>query len=75
MNRPERPRPLTAREREVLALIAQGYTNRGIAVALGISLHTVKHHVTNILAALDVGSRLQATLVGLRTGIIPQQDG
>ena len=52
--------PLSHRERQVLALIADGHSNKMIARRLDISLHTVKRHVANILAKLEVSSRLQA---------------
>jgi LuxR family maltose regulon positive regulatory protein len=52
--------PLSAREREVLALLAEGQSNKLIARALGLSLHTVKRHVANILTKLALDSRTQA---------------
>ena len=52
--------PLSAREREVMALLADGQSNKLIARALGLSLHTVKRHVANILTKLDLESRTQA---------------
>ena len=55
------PGELTAREVEVLALVAGGRTNRDIATALGISEHTVARHLNNIFAKLDVTSRSAAT--------------
>jgi DNA-binding CsgD family transcriptional regulator len=55
------PGDLTAREAEVLALVAGGRTNRDIAAALGISEHTVARHLNNIFAKLDVSSRSAAT--------------
>jgi DNA-binding NarL/FixJ family response regulator len=51
---------LTAREVEVLALVATGKTNREIAAALVVSEHTVARHVQNILAKLGVSSRTAA---------------
>jgi DNA-binding NarL/FixJ family response regulator len=54
---------LTARENEVLALLADGMTDREISVALVISRRTVESHVRNILEKLDVGSRLQAARI------------
>ncbi|RIK14576.1 MAG: DNA-binding response regulator, partial [Chloroflexi bacterium] len=51
---------LTPREVEVLRLIVTGAGNQAIADALTISLHTVKHHVAQILAKLGVASRTQA---------------
>jgi DNA-binding CsgD family transcriptional regulator len=52
---------LTAREIEVLRLVAAGRTNREVAAALGISGHTVARHLNNIFAKLDVSSRSAAT--------------
>lgn len=51
---------LTPREKEVLELVAQGYTNRQIATALTIELGTVKNHVHNVLEKLNVNSRQDA---------------
>ena len=52
--------PLSARELEVLPLIAEGLTNHEIAARLYLSLHTVKAHARNIYAKLGVNSRTQA---------------
>jgi LuxR family maltose regulon positive regulatory protein len=51
---------LTARELEVLALLAQGLSNQQISARAQISLTTVKWHVKNIFAKLDVGTRVEA---------------
>jgi DNA-binding NarL/FixJ family response regulator len=51
---------LTVREQEVLTRIAAGDSNKQIARAFGLSLHTVKRHVANILSKLGVSSRAQA---------------
>jgi DNA-binding CsgD family transcriptional regulator len=51
---------LTTREREVLALVRQGLTNQVIARRLGLSAHTVRKHLENIFARLDVQSRTAA---------------
>lgn len=56
---------LTRREREVLGLLTQGLPNRRIATTLGISERTVEVHVTNILAKLEVTSRVQAATYAL----------
>ncbi|GHG70738.1 response regulator [Streptomyces griseocarneus] len=60
---------LTDREREVLALIADGRSNREIARALVLSEKTVKTHVSNILMKLDLADRTQAALWAVRHGI------
>jgi DNA-binding NarL/FixJ family response regulator len=60
---------LTEREREVLALIARGRSNREIAHALVLSEKTVKTHVSNILMKLDLADRTQAALWAVRHGI------
>lgn len=59
---------LTAREQQVLTLIAQGHTNQEIARALVVSEKTVKNHVTNILRKLGVRDRTQAAVWALRSG-------
>lgn len=63
---------LTAREREVLVLIAQGRANREIARALVLAEKTVKTHVSNILMKLGVADRTQAALWAVRHGIAPE---
>jgi DNA-binding NarL/FixJ family response regulator len=60
---------LSPREREVLALMARGKSNRGIADALKISEATVKCHVSVILQRLNVEDRTQAVLVALQRGL------
>ncbi|OPF84092.1 DNA-binding response regulator [Streptomyces antioxidans] len=60
---------LTEREREVLALIADGRSNREIARTLVLSEKTVKTHVSNILMKLDLADRTQAALWAVRHGI------
>jgi ATP/maltotriose-dependent transcriptional regulator MalT len=61
---------LSARELEVLGLVAQGLSNRGIAAALVISEHTARRHVANILKKLDVPSRAAAAAVAARYGLL-----
>jgi DNA-binding CsgD family transcriptional regulator/tetratricopeptide (TPR) repeat protein len=63
------PFGLSPREREVLALIAQGRTNREIGERLFISQKTVGVHVGNILAKLDVSGRVEAAAVAIRLGL------
>jgi DNA-binding NarL/FixJ family response regulator len=64
---------LTRREREVLALIARGRSNKRIAFELGISEKTVKTHVGHVLAKLGVSDRTQAALVAVREGLVPER--
>jgi NarL family two-component system response regulator LiaR len=61
---------LTAREREVLELIAHGRSNKRIAFELGISEKTVKAHVGRVLAKLGVADRTQAALLAVREGLV-----
>ena len=69
-NTPEAIEPLTARESEVLALLSQGAGNREIAQRLGISEHTVKFHVSSVLAKLGASTRTEAVARGMREGLI-----
>ena len=62
--------PLTAREDEVLQLLAQGLTNRAIALRLGITDHTVKFHVNAIMTKLDAQSRTEAVVRATQLGMI-----
>ena len=61
---------LTARELEVLRLLALGLANKQIAARLRISDHTVKFHVAAILGKLGAGSRTEAVAIGIRTGLV-----
>ena len=54
---------LTKRQQAILALMAQGYTNKDIAEHLSISVHTAHNHVRNIIRCLDVPNRTAATTV------------
>lgn len=65
------PEKLTSREREVLALLARGLTNRQISGELHIAEKTVSVHVSNILSKLALSSRTQAALYAARSGLVP----
>ena len=62
---------LTEREREILALVARGLTNKAIAAELVISERTARTHVSNVLAKLGLASRTQAALWAVREGLAP----
>jgi DNA-binding NarL/FixJ family response regulator len=64
------PVSLTAREIEVLEMLAEGMSNRAIALGLKISGHTVKFHVAALLGKLRVRSRTEAVTAGIRLGLI-----
>jgi DNA-binding NarL/FixJ family response regulator len=61
---------LTARELEVLRMMADGAANKNIAWKLDISEHTVKFHVASILARLGASTRTEAVTIGIRKGLI-----
>jgi DNA-binding NarL/FixJ family response regulator len=71
-----RPKPrttggdLTAREIEVLKLLAEGLSNQAIADRLVISLHTVRHHVQSVISKLNAHSKLEAVATAAREGLI-----
>ena len=62
--------PLTAREREVLNYIAEGYLNKQIAIELGIGEQTIKNHITSILRKLNANARTEAVVIAIRQGLI-----
>ena len=62
--------PLTVREIEVLAMVAEGLANRQIAARLGISDHTVKTHVASVFGKLGVASRAEAVASAARLGVL-----
>lgn len=62
--------PLTQRESEVLRQLANGLTNKEIALALGISYETVKEHVQHILRKIGVSDRTQAAVWAVRKGLV-----
>ena len=65
---------LTARERDILALLTKGYENQRIADELFISLKTVKTHVSNILSKLEVSDRTQAVVYAFQHHLVSQED-
>jgi DNA-binding NarL/FixJ family response regulator len=62
---------LTPRERDILALVAEGRSNQQIAEALVISERTARTHVSHVLTKLNLSSRTQAALVAIREGLVP----
>ena len=62
--------PLTARENEVLQLLARGMTNKAIALELGITEHTIKFHVNAIMGKLGAQSRTEAVVRASQLGMI-----
>jgi DNA-binding NarL/FixJ family response regulator len=62
--------PISAREQEVLELLAEGLSNRDIATRLGISRHTAKFHVNAILEKLGAASRTEAVVLAARSGLL-----
>jgi len=74
---PREPRlaGLTSRERHVLHLVAQGYTNAEIASLLSLAESTVKTHVKRILAKIDARDRAQAVVVAYRGGLMYPDGG
>jgi DNA-binding NarL/FixJ family response regulator len=62
---------ITARETDVLRMLAQGLVNKEIATRLGISEHTVKFHISSILDKLGASTRTEAVTLGIRRGLIP----
>jgi DNA-binding NarL/FixJ family response regulator len=61
---------LTGREVEILQLLALGLTNKQIAVRLGISMHTVKFHVSSIFGKMGTTNRTETVQLGLKRGLI-----
>jgi DNA-binding NarL/FixJ family response regulator len=63
-------RALTAREREVLQLVAEGLTSKEIAAALGVSLKTIETHRTNLMAKLEIRKASSLVRIALQEGLI-----
>lgn len=68
---PAGPALLTPRERQILALLGEGRSNREIANLLVISERTARTHVSNVLSKLNLTSRTQAALLAIREGLVP----
>ena len=67
-------RSLSERERQILHLLARGYSNRRIAEACYLSLNTVRTHVQNVLVKLGVHSKLEAAALAVRQGLVQIED-
>ncbi len=67
---PSEGRPLTDRERQVLALVAEGHSNKAIASELVISERTVKNHLTYIMTKLRAMDRTHAVVTAVRLGAL-----
>jgi len=66
---------LTAREREVLALVAEGLTNQQIAEVLGVAPSTIKSHVQNVMLKLGASDRTQAAVMAVKAKIVRDEGG
>jgi DNA-binding NarL/FixJ family response regulator len=69
-----RVRTLSNRERELLGLLASGWSNRRIAHEYFLSLNTVRTHVQSILVKLGVHSKLEAVAIAYQHGLVPIDD-
>ncbi len=70
LQRPRQGSILSAREREILQMLADGYSNREVSERLVVSIETVKTHVKHILAKLEAEHRTQAVAIGIRQSLI-----
>lgn len=64
------PAALSPRERQVVSLVAEGFSNREIGVLLDISQHTVKNHMANIFDKLGVGERTSVAMFAVGAGLV-----
>jgi DNA-binding NarL/FixJ family response regulator len=69
-SRPRQNNVLSAREREILQMLADGHSNREVSERLVVSVETVKTHVKHILAKLEAEHRTQAVAIGIRQSLI-----
>lgn len=69
---PPQDTPLTPREQEVLVLLGRGLDPTAIARELGLSIHTARGHVKRILAKLGAHSQLEAVIIAVQLGLLPQ---
>lgn len=73
-NEPVCRQRLSGREAEVLALVARGVANKGIARSMGLSVRTVEAHMRNIFAKLQVGSRTEAVILAVQEGLLSLEE-
>jgi HD-GYP domain-containing protein (c-di-GMP phosphodiesterase class II) len=73
--RPEGPGGLTAREVQVLRLLARGLSTKEIADALSMSPKTAGNHIEHIYAKIDANNRVSASLFAVQHGLLPEDDG
>jgi DNA-binding NarL/FixJ family response regulator len=74
-DRSAEPSLLTAREREIVARVAQGLKNREIAMSMSISEQTVKNHLHNIFSKLGASERVQVAIYAIRAGLVASGAG
>ena len=67
-----RPRDLTAREHQVLTMVAAGYPNREIARECNVSEETVKHHLTRIFEKVGAANRVELAMKATQSGLLAQ---
>jgi len=65
---------LTTRERQVIALVAAGYTDRDLAEKLGVRENTAKHHLTHVFDKLGVANRLELLLFAFDQGLTKEDE-